>query len=50
MMLRPNDILTTREAARLLKISRKSLERMRVEGTVPASARPGVPSAIACKT
>ncbi len=40
-MLQNSDILTTHEAARLLKISRKTLERMRVEGTGPAFCKAG---------
>ena len=40
-MLQNSNILTTHEAASLLKISRKTLERMRVEGTGPAFCKAG---------
>ncbi len=40
-MVDSDEILTTREAARLLKVSTKTLERMRVEGTGPAFYKAG---------
>jgi len=40
-MLDDHILLTTREAARLLKVSTKTLERMRVEGTGPAFYKAG---------
>jgi len=40
-MLHKDVLLTTHEAARLLKVSTKTLERMRVEGTGPAFCKAG---------
>ena len=41
VMMKEDFVLTTKEAARLLKVSTKTLERMRVEGTGPAFYKAG---------